>query len=119
PRVRVARLPQVGSEHARTSLRCHLLIEARNLNKSFRIPSEQRRTIREHVFGALRRRSFREIHVLDGIDLDLRPGETLGIMGRNGSGKSTLLKILCGIYQPDAGTLHVRAPITPLLELGI
>jgi ABC-type polysaccharide/polyol phosphate transport system ATPase subunit len=57
--------------------------------------------------------------VLDGIDLDLRPGETLGIMGRNGSGKSTLLKILCGIYQPDAGTLRVRAPITPLLELGI
>jgi ABC-type polysaccharide/polyol phosphate transport system ATPase subunit len=71
------------------------------------------------VFGVLRPRSFREIRVLDGIDLDLRPGETLGIMGRNGSGKSTLLKILCGIYQPDAGTVQVRAPITPLLELGI
>jgi len=40
-------------------------------------------------------------------------------MGRNGSGKSTLLKILCGIYHPDSGTLQVRAPITPLLELGI
>ena len=96
-----------------------MLIEARNLHKSFRIPSEERRTIREHVLGALRRRSFREIRVLDGIDLDLRPGETLGIMGRNGSGKTTLLKILCGIYRPDAGTLQVRAPITPLLELGI
>ena len=96
-----------------------MLIEARNLRKRFRVPSEERRTIREHVFGALRRRSFREIRVLDGIDLDLRPGETLGIMGRNGSGKSTLLKILCGIYQPDSGSLRVRAPITPLLELGI
>ena len=71
------------------------------------------------MLGALRPRSFREIHVLDGVDLDLRSGETLGIMCRNGSGKSTLLKILCGIYQPDAGTLEVRAPITPLLELGI
>jgi ABC-type polysaccharide/polyol phosphate transport system ATPase subunit len=40
-------------------------------------------------------------------------------MGRNGSGKSTLLKILCGIYRADSGSLHVRAPITPILELGL
>jgi len=96
-----------------------VLIEARDLRKSFRIPSEERRTVREHVLGALRRRTFRPHRVLDGVDLDLRPGETLGIMGRNGSGKSTLLKILCGIYRPDSGALQVRAPITPLLELGI
>ena len=96
-----------------------MLIEARNLHKSFRIPSEERRTIREHVFGALRRRSFRELRALDGVDLELRPGETLGLMGRNGSGKSTLLKILCGIYRSDAGTLAVRAPVTPLVERGI
>ena len=80
-----------------------MLIEARDLRKSFRIPSEERRTIREHVLGALRRRSFRRLRVLDSVDLDLRRGETLGIMGRNGSGKSTLLKILCGIYQPESG----------------
>jgi len=96
-----------------------VLIEARELRKSFRIPSEERRTIREHVFAGLRRRSFQRIQVLDGVDLELRPGETLGIMGRNGSGKTTLLKILCGIYRPDSGELAVRAPITPLLELGI
>ena len=96
-----------------------MLIEARGLRKAFWIPSEERRTIREHLFGALRRRSFSRMQVLDGIDLDLRAGETLGIMGRNGSGKTTLLKILCGIYRADAGELAVRAPITPLLELGI
>jgi len=96
-----------------------VLIEAHSLRKSFLIPSEQRRTIREHVLGALRRRSFERIHVLDGVDLELRAGETLGIMGRNGSGKTTLLKILCGIYRPDSGDLRVRASITPLLELGI
>ncbi len=40
-------------------------------------------------------------------------------MGPNGSGKSTLLKILCGIYQADAGSIQVHAPITPILELGL
>lgn len=96
-----------------------MLIEARGLSKRFRIPSEERRTIREHLFGALRRRSFQELRVLDGVDLELHAGETLGLMGCNGSGKTTLLKILCGIYRPDAGELAVRASVTPLLELGI
>ena len=57
--------------------------------------------------------------MLRSVSFDVRAGETLGIMGRNGSGKSTLLKILCGIYRADSGTLDVRAPITPILELGL
>jgi ABC-type polysaccharide/polyol phosphate transport system ATPase subunit len=40
-------------------------------------------------------------------------------MGRNGCGKSTLLKIVSGIYQPDDGRIIARAPITPILELGV
>jgi len=40
-------------------------------------------------------------------------------MGANGCGKSTLLKLVCGIYLPDAGTITTRAPITPILDLGV
>ncbi len=95
------------------------VIEARGLAKTFTIPSVRRDTLREHFFGLLRPRRFETLSVLESVSFEIARGETVGIMGRNGSGKSTLLKILCGIYAPDSGTVVVRAPITPILELGV
>ena len=95
------------------------VLSARGLRKAFAIPSVRRTTVREHLLGFLQRRSFERLQVLDGIDLDLAPGETLAVLGRNGSGKSTLLKVLAGIYPPDEGRVERRAPITPILELGV
>ncbi|MDN3029526.1 ABC transporter ATP-binding protein [Streptomyces sp. S.PB5] len=45
------------------------------------------------------------LHVLQGADLSLAPGEVVGLVGENGSGKSTLMKILVGALRPDAGTV--------------
>ena len=95
------------------------VIEVRQLAKSFWIPSAKRETVREHVLHVFRRRSFERLDVLRSVSFDVQAGETIGIMGRNGSGKSTLLRLLCGIYRADSGSLHVRAPITPILELGL
>jgi ABC-2 type transport system ATP-binding protein len=95
------------------------VIEVRQLAKSFWIPSARRETLREHALHLFRRRSFERLDVLRSVSFEVRRGETLGIMGRNGSGKSTLLKLLCGIYRADSGSLQVRAPITPILELGL
>ncbi|WP_328783145.1 ATP-binding cassette domain-containing protein [Streptomyces canus] len=47
------------------------------------------------------------IQALDHIDLTVRPGETIALMGRNGAGKSTLLNTLVGLVEPAAGTVHV------------
>jgi ABC-type polysaccharide/polyol phosphate transport system ATPase subunit len=95
------------------------IIELREVSKTFHIPSVRRTTIREHVFGLLRRPRFERLRVLDQVSLRLSPGETLGIMGRNGSGKSTLLKIVCGVYPVDSGIVRRSAAITPILELGL
>ena len=50
-------------------------------------------------------KGFGATQALDGVSLDLRPGEVHGLVGENGAGKSTLVKILAGIHQPDTGTI--------------
>lgn len=56
--------------------------------------------------------------VLDNIDLVIKKGEKIGIIGANGSGKSTLLKVISGILQATSGTVRVRGQVAPLIELG-
>jgi ABC-type uncharacterized transport system ATPase subunit len=53
-------------------------------------------------------RSFGPLRANDGIDLDVQPGQILGLLGENGSGKSTLMKVLFGMLPPDAGTILFR-----------
>lgn len=50
-------------------------------------------------------KTFPGVHALDHVDLEIRKGEVLALMGENGAGKSTLMKVLTGIYKKDAGTI--------------
>ncbi len=59
-----------------------------------------------------------EFYALDGVDLVVRKGETLGIIGRNGAGKSTLLKILSRITAPTEGTVDLYGRVASMLEVG-
>src|SRR5919112_2190437 len=53
-------------------------------------------------------KQFPGVRALDGVDLDVRPGEVHCLLGQNGAGKSTLIKVLAGAHQPDAGTITWR-----------
>ncbi|MDQ0935695.1 sugar ABC transporter ATP-binding protein [Streptomyces turgidiscabies] len=51
-------------------------------------------------------KSFLGVRVLDGVDLQVRPGEVHAVVGENGAGKSTLMKVVSGVHQPDEGTVE-------------
>ncbi|WEH19680.1 sugar ABC transporter ATP-binding protein [Streptomyces sp. VNUA24] len=51
-------------------------------------------------------KSFLGVRVLDGIDLQVRPGEVHAVVGENGAGKSTLMKVVSGVHRPDEGTVE-------------
>ena len=94
-------------------------VRVRGLHKTFLIPHQQVHTIKERVLHPLRRIEHDDLHVLDGIDFEVAPGEFFGIVGRNGSGKSTLLKVLAGIYRADAGEIEIKGRLAPFIELGV
>lgn len=52
-------------------------------------------------------KSFGDQQVLNGIDLEVHPGETLAVLGRSGTGKSVLLKLIVGLQKPDSGSIRV------------
>lgn len=65
-----------------------------------------------------RKKRIERFEVLKGLDIEVRKGECVALVGRNGAGKSTLLSLLSRIYKPSSGTIEVHGKIAPLLELG-
>jgi ABC-type polysaccharide/polyol phosphate transport system ATPase subunit len=92
-------------------------IRLRGVSRSFRIAHERNATLKEVLLRG-RRGSFTDLWALKEVDLDIAPGEAVGIIGQNGSGKSTLLKLVAGILSPQAGTIEVAGTVASLLELG-
>lgn len=92
-------------------------IRIRDLHEIFRIYDEVPPGLKERLFK-LKRAHYKEFHALDGVSLDIMPGERVGLIGHNGSGKSTLLKCMAGILPADRGSVEVDGRIATLLELG-
>lgn len=95
-------------------------IEIRGVRKRFRIRHEAARTWQGMALALLgrRRMEHEEFWALDGVDLRVEEGETLGIIGPNGSGKTTILKLLARTIEPTAGEVLTSGKVFGLLELG-
>ncbi len=92
-------------------------IEIKHVTKSFKIYYDKASTLKEHLLFWKRNQS--ELYTaLEDINLDIKKGETVGLVGVNGSGKSTLLKLMTKIIYPTKGEIITHGKLTSLLELG-
>ncbi len=93
-----------------------LAIRVKNVAKVYKLYDK----LRDRMYDALglKKNKFKLYYALNGVDMKIRQGETVGIIGTNGSGKSTLLKIITGVLTPSSGEVEVNGRISALLELG-
>jgi ABC-2 type transport system ATP-binding protein len=94
-----------------------IAVDVKDVSKRFRLAHGRYNSLKERVIHG-GRTPTEEFWALKDVALQVREGETVGILGRNGSGKSTLLKCICGVLQPTSGEVVVRGKLAGLLELG-
>jgi lipopolysaccharide transport system ATP-binding protein len=95
------------------------IIETVELTKMFKIPHQKTKHLKSYLLNLGKARNYEKFYALKNINLEIYPGEFIGIIGLNGSGKSTLLKLIAGILYPTSGEVIVRELISPFLELGV
>jgi len=94
-------------------------VKLTQINKTFQIPTQKQDSLRERFVNLKFKQNYRRLRALEDINLEVKSGQWLGLIGANGSGKSTLLKIISGIYEPDSGEVKVSGRLVPFLELGV
>jgi lipopolysaccharide transport system ATP-binding protein len=94
-----------------------IAVAAHGLGKCYQIYEKPQDRLWQFLLGS-RRKLYREFWALRGIDLEVRRGETFGIVGRNGAGKTTLLQLIARTLDPTEGMVHANGRVTALLELG-
>ncbi|HEV3085237.1 MAG TPA: ABC transporter ATP-binding protein [Gemmataceae bacterium] len=97
-------------------------IELDNLCLTFRVRQLRRITLKEFLVRRLFRKSANpvmKVNALRNVNLVVREGERLGVVGHNGAGKSTLLKVLAGIYPPTRGKRVIDGRISSLFDIAL
>lgn len=93
------------------------VIQADNLGKCYQVYDRPVDRLKQSFWRG-RKQFYREFWALKDVFLEIKKGETVGIIGSNGSGKSTLLQIICGTLNPTEGEVTINGRVAALLELG-
>lgn len=94
-------------------------ISLKNVSMTFNLNKEKVDNLKEYFIKFITRKlEFKKFYALQNIDIEVKKGDHLAILGLNGAGKSTLLKTIVGVYKPSEGTVEKCGVIAPLLELG-
>jgi lipopolysaccharide transport system ATP-binding protein len=97
-------------------------IEVTDLSVDFPLYHGNARSLKKTVFSAASGRLGEDtqhrvvVQALRDVNLSLKPGDRLGLVGGNGAGKTTLLRTLAGIYEPVRGRVHVRGSLNALID---
>lgn len=89
-----------------------------NVYKQFNVYVDKANTIKEKILFLFSRNKKQKREILKGINLKIKQGEVVALIGTNGSGKSTLLKLMTKIIYPNQGKIITNGKLTSLLELG-
>ena len=95
-----------------------IAIEVKDVSKSFTVYYDRANSFKERILFLGRNKKKEKREILKDINLTIKKGEVVGLIGINGSGKSTLLKLMTKIIYPDKGTIKTHGKLTSLLELG-
>jgi ABC-2 type transport system ATP-binding protein len=95
------------------------IIKLTDVSLKFKLQKERTSSLKEFILRTIKRNiEFKDFFALKNINLEIKKGESIGIIGKNGAGKTTLLRIIAGIYRPTSGKVEVKGKIMPIIELG-
>lgn len=95
------------------------MIDIREATMDFHLEHENINSFKEFFVNLLKGKiHYDHFRAVDQVNLQVKPGEVCGIIGRNGAGKSTLLKMIAGVLTPTGGSIKIHGNIAPMLELG-
>jgi len=101
-------------------------IRAENLSVEFPIYNASHRSLKKAIISATTGGKIASdagqrvsVRAIEGLNLDIRPGDRVGLLGHNGAGKTTLLRVLSGVYPPSSGSLSVEGRVVALTDISL
>ena len=94
-----------------------IAISIKNVSKYYKLYNSPKDRLKE-ALNFRGKQYHKKFYATRNLDLEIKKGEILGVVGKNGSGKSTLLKLITGVLTPNEGSIQVNGKISALLELG-